>query len=222
MTGSLKSGPRLDVPNLHRLGQDDFRIFGRKDRPARRDWFVLVGLDDSGSTLTNGAASVIREMGLGLGEMLHGVGIKFAIYAHSGRSSKENYGQVVVTHKVIKSPDEPWTSECKDRLQYVGREDTGNLDGHTLEQYRKIVQPRRETDKMILYVTDGAMPMFNYHEELEVLQRELETLRRLRVNMFGVGYQTDSPKQHGMDTIVIEGGQDLPGLVSGLRSRLEV
>jgi len=221
ISGSLKSGPKLDVPNLHRIGQDDFRIFGRQDRPDRRDWFVLIGLDDSGSTLTNGAAKVIREMGLGIGEMLNGVGVKFAMYAHSGRFVPKGTG-ICVTHKVLKGPDEPWTSETKERLQFICREDTGNLDGHTLEQYRKVIEARRETDKMILYVTDGAMPMANYNEELEVLQRELEILRRQRVNLFGVGYRTDSPKQHGMDTVVVEDGQDLPGLISGLRSRLEV
>ena len=221
ITGSLKSGPKLDVRNLHRVGQEDFRIFGRQDRPDRRDWFVLVGLDDSGSTLTNGAAKVIREMGLGIGEMLNGVGVKFAMYAHSGRIGHKGHG-IVVTHKVVKGPDEPWTPETKERLQSVCREDTGNLDGHTLEQYRKVIQDRRETDKMILYVTDGAMPMANYNEELEVLQRELAILRQRRVNLFGVGYRTDSPSKHGMDTVVIEDGQDLPGLISGLRQRLEV
>ena len=221
MSGSLTTGPKLDVPHLHRIGNDDFRIFGRNDRPDRRDWFVLVGLDDSGSTLTNGAARVIREMGLGIGEMLTGVGVKFAMYAHSGRYAK-GASEVHVTHKVIKTPDEPWTSETKDRLQYVGREDTGNFDGHSLEQYRKITEARRETDKMILYVTDGAMPMSNYTEELEVLQRELVICRQRKINLFGVGYQTDSPKGHGMDTVVIESGQDLPGLIAGLRQRLEV
>lgn len=220
LSGSLTSGPKLDVPHLHRIGQEDFRIFGRNDRPDRRDWFVLIGLDDSGSTLTNGAAKVIREMGLGIGEMLTGVGVKFAMYAHSGRFNKK--AQIVVTHKVIKDPDEPWTTETKDRLQTVGREDVGNLDGHSLEQYRKVIEVRRETDKMLLYVTDGAMPMMNYNEELEVLQREMLILKRQRVNLFGVGYKTDSPKQHGMDTVVVESGQDLPGLISGLRSRLEV
>ena len=90
-------------------------------------------------------------MGLGIGELLTGVGVKFAMYAHSGRYDK-GYTSVLVTHKVIKAPDEPWTQEAKDRLQHVGREDTGNFDGHSLEQYRKIIETRRETDKMVLYV----------------------------------------------------------------------
>jgi cobalamin biosynthesis protein CobT len=222
MSGSLSSGPKLDVPHLHRIGQDDFRIFGRNDRPDKRDWFVLVGLDDSGSTTTNGAGRVIREMGLGIGEMLTGVGIKFAMYGHSGRWHNGYGSGFAVTHKVIKSPDEPWTSETKERLQSLCREDTGNLDGHSLEQYRKVIEARRETDKMILYVTDGAMPMMNFNEELEVLQREIGILKRQRVNLFGVGYRTDSPKEHGMDTVVIQDGQDLPGLIHGLSTRLGV
>jgi len=224
ITGSLKSGPKLDVPNLHRIGQDDFRIFGKRDRPDKRDWFVLVGLDDSASTHTNGAAPVIREMGLALGEMLNGCGVKFAMYGHSedpvSRTSRGGY-EIKVRHLVIKGPDEPWTTESKGRLQAIGRDPTANYDGHTLEQYRKIIEKRRETDKMILYMTDGAMPMANFDEEVEILKRELLILDQRRIHKFAVGYRTDSPKQWGFDTIRIENGQDLPGLVSGLRQRLE-
>jgi len=224
LTGSLKSGSRLDVPNLHRIGQDDFRIFAKKDRPARRDWFVLVGLDDSGSTHSNGAAEVIREMGLGIGEMLNGVGVKFAIYGHGGTApsmTPVTSNGWSVRHLVVKGPDEPWTNECKDRLKFLGRDNTCNYDGHSLEQYRKVLDKRHETDKMLLYVTDGAMPMMNFAEELEVLKREIRNLQQRKVNLFGVGYRTDSPKQHGMDTLVIQDGRDLPGLIDGLRSRLE-
>ena len=38
----------------------------------------------------------------------------------------------------------------------------------------------------------------------------------------GVGVETDSPKEHGMDTIIIQDGRDLPGLIGGLRERLSV
>ena len=84
-----------------------------------------------------------------------------------------------------------------------------------------MLEKRHETDKMLLYVTDGAMPMMNFAEELEVLKREINILCQRRVSLFGVGYRTDSPKKHGMDTVVIEDGRDLPGLVAGLRTRLE-
>ena len=227
MTGSLKSGPRLDVPNLHRIGQEDYRIFGKKDRPGKRDWFVLVGLDDSGST--HGTAEhFIREMGLAVGEMLQGTGVKFAMYGHGGTKDYTNGGSLgpdqggwAVRHLVIKGPDEPWSPEVKSRLKALCRDDTCNYDGHTMEQYRKIIEKRRETDKMILYLTDGKMPMMNFDEEERVLKRELQILRQRRVNLFGVGYRTDSPKQHGMDTIVVQDSRDLPTLVNGLRERLE-
>ena len=227
MTGSLKQGPRLDTPNLHRIGQDDFRIFGRQDRPDKRDWFVLVGLDDSSSTHSNGAAPFIREMALAVGEMLNGSGVKFAMYGHGGVAPGGAYSlrvtsQWEVRHLIVKGPDEAWTPECKERIKALGRDNCCNYDGHTLEQYRKIIEKRRETDKMILYFTDGAMPMMNYDEELEVLQRELTILRQRRVNLFGVGYQTDSPKQHGMDTIVVQDARDLRTLIDGLRQRLEL
>ena len=223
MTGSLKSGPRLDVPNLHRIGQDDFRIFGKKDRPGKRDWFVLVGLDDSGST--HGTAEhFIREMGLAVGEMLQGCGVKFAMYGHGGTGrlySDPQSGEWSVRHLVVKGPDEPWSPEVKSRLKALCRDNTCNYDGHTMEQYRKVIEKRRETDKMILYVTDGKMPMMNFDEESRVLERELRILRQRRVELFGVGYRTDSPKMHGIDTIVVQDGRDLPSLVNGLRERLE-
>ena len=223
MTRSLKGGPRLDVPHLHRIGQDDFRIFAKKNIPRKRDWFVLVGLDDSGSTHTNGAAPFIRAMAVSVGNMLNGAGVKFAMYGHGGTGrdgSDPRNGDWSVRHLIIKGPDEPWTEECKGRANALGRDNTCNFDGHTLEQYRKVLQVRRETDKMLLYFTDGEMPMMNYDEEKEVLEREIAILRQLRVNLFGVGYRTTSPKRYGMDTIEVQDDRDLPALTHGLAERL--
>ena len=223
MTRSLKGGPRLDVPHLHRIGQDDFRIFAKKDIPRKRDWFVLVGLDDSGSTHTNGAAPFIRTMAVSVGNMLNGAGVKFAMYGHGGTGKEYSdpaNGDWSVRHLIIKGPDEPWTEECKSRANALGRDNTCNFDGHTLEQYRKVLQTRRETDKMLLYFTDGEMPMMNYDEEKEVLEREITILRQLRVNLFGVGYRTTSPKKYGMDTIEVQDDRDLPALTHGLAARL--
>lgn len=223
LTRSLKSGSRLDVPHLHRIAQDDFRIFGKKDIPRKRDWFVLVGLDDSASTHTNGAAPFIRAMALSVGNMLNGAGVKFAMYGHGGTGiygTNPRDGDWSVRHLIIKAPEEPWSEECKERVNALGRDNTCNFDGHTMEQYRKIIATRRESDKMLLYFTDGEMPMMNYLEEREILEKEISILKSMRVNLFGVGYQTTSPSRYGMDTIEVQDDRDLPALTHGLAQRL--
>ena len=223
LSRSLKTGARLDVPHLHRIAQDDFRIFAKKDVPRKRDWFVLVGLDDSGSTHTNGAAPFIRAMALSVGNMLTGAGVKFAMYGHGGTGnygSNPSDGDWSVRHLIIKSPEEPWTDECKQRVNALGRDNCCNFDGHTLEQYRKVIQTRRESDKMLLYFTDGEMPMMNYTEEREILEKEIAILKTMRVNLFGVGFQTTSPSQYGMDTIEVQDDRDLATLTHGLALRL--
>jgi len=216
---SLRSGPRLDTSHLHRIPNDDLRIFGRKTVPKKRDWFVVLGLDLSGSTGSNGALHPTKLAGMALGEMLSRLGIAFTLEAHASSSDQNSVRGYDLRHITIKSPDEPWTPECKQALS--GLYAFGcNLDGHSMERYRKIAQARRETDKLIVYFTDGAMPMFNRDEELEILQREIKTCRQLGIALTGVGYQTDSPAQHGLETIVYESSTDIPSIVAGLERHL--
>jgi hypothetical protein len=151
--------------------------------------------------------------------MLSRLGIAFSLEAHASEDNRNENNGWNLRHVTIKSPDEPWTPDCKRALS--GLYSFGcNLDGHSMERYRKIAQARRETDKLIIYFTDGAMPMFNAAEELEILQKEIKLCRQMKIGLTGVGYQTDSPSRHGLETIVYNEAGDIPSIVAGLERHL--
>jgi nitric oxide reductase activation protein len=217
---NLKSG-RVDRRALgKRIATNDPRLFHRKSIPSKKDYFVVVGMDCSGSTaraLDRGNSSVriidlIKEATFAKCELLNRLGVKFAVYGHSGDS-----GYCAIYE--VKSPEEPWGKKQKESLATL-QPTSANLDGHTMEFYRKVAQVRPETDKIILYYTDGAMPLSNFDEELAILQREIKMCQRLGIAIVGVGIRNDDPKAHGLDTIRLDAIEDVPKVVTELRKRL--
>lgn len=214
---NLESGSRLDGHVLAtRFTMGDKRLFEKRSRPGKRDYFVCIGLDVSGSTsrALGGVRLVemIKQAAFAQAELCNKLGVKFAVYAHTG-----DHGQVVI-HEV-KSPEEPWGPKQRQALGSLTHY-LANLDGHTLEFYRKVLDRRTETDRVILYYTDGAMPLENYEEELAVLQENIRICKRRGYVLMGVGVLTDSPKEHGLDTVQLDGPEDIPGVVEALRKRL--
>lgn len=218
---NLRSG-RVDTRTLaRRIPVRDDRVFGRKEEPDDRDYFVLIGLDISGSTNRGDILNIIKRAALAKAEMLHRLGVKFAMYAHTGSGADTgDYGRsAVVDVFVVKGPEEPWTDECRMRLRELTA-GAYNLDGHTLEFYRKAIQRRRETDKIILYYTDGAMPMENFDEELDILQREIRLCKRTGIQLVGVGIRNNDPAKHGLDTVRLDRVEDVSKVVKELERRL--
>jgi hypothetical protein len=214
---SLRSGSRLDTMHLYRAGTDDPRIFGKRNVPKSRDWFVLVGLDFSSSTASNGADYAEKMAGHAIGDLLHQLGIRFSMYAHTAGS---DFYSRSLEHVVIKAPDENWKSKGVQETLFAQKGRSTNLDGHSLEQYRKLILQERATDKMLMYFTDGEMPCANFNEELDLLKENIAILRRHRVHLVGCGYRTDSPKRHGLDTIQYDDPSDVASIVKGLEERL--
>lgn len=195
----------------------DDRLFKKTTRPGRRDYFVLIGLDISGSTSAhigdgNMRLDMMKAAAGAKAELLSRLGIPFAMFAHSGSMSKVDIFEV-------KGPKERWGTEQKEALDKLVPF-SANLDGHTLEYYRKVLQKRTETDRLLLYYTDGAMPAANYVEELEVLQREIKICDQMGIHLVGIGVQSDSPTEHGLDTILLNEIEDIPDVVNELRKRL--
>jgi len=214
-----KSG-KIDTRVLgKRIATNDDRLFIKKTQPVKKDYFVVVGLDCSGST---GARPHDRSFPCRLDlmkaacfakcELLHRLGVEFAVYGHSGDLSAVEIFQ-------IKGPDEKWGVKQKEALATL-QPYSANLDGHTLEFYRKVAQASRATDKVILYYTDGHMPLENYAEELVILQDEIKTCARAGIKLVGIGVETDAPADHGLDTIRLDGINDIPAVVEALRKRL--
>lgn len=213
MQRNMKSG-RINTKVLGRRANAEIadpRLFQKKRVPEERDYFVVVAVDVSGST-QGWRIDFLKEAVLAQGDLLHRAGVPFAVYMHSGT------GAFVDIH-VVKSDKQKWDADAKERLRKIYSFGT-NVDGHALEFFRKVAERQSATDRIILYFTDGAMPAANPDEELVVLQREIGVCKRLGIHLVGVGVCTDSPRQHGLDTIEINGTEDLPELIRGLRDRL--
>lgn len=218
---NLRSG-RVNARVLgRRAWHNDDRLFGKKRVPGKKSYAVLIGVDVSGSTVGINLA-LAKRAAMAQAELCQRAGVQFAVYAHTFNNRKglpyEGDGMVLDIYEV-KTVDEPWDTQRKDRLSRLGP-DGGNLDGHTLEFYRKRLDEMEATDKIILYYTDGRMPASNYDEELEILQREIHTCKAKGYTLLGVGIRTDSPIRHGLDTVRVDTDEDLKGVVSHLEKRL--
>jgi cobalamin biosynthesis protein CobT len=144
------------------------------------------------------------------------------MYAHTGSPRDEadkgdGYGDALMSLDiyVIKEADEMWDDKARKRLADIGPS-WANIDGHTLEFYRRVAERHPAQRKTIMYYTDGRMPLENYREELEILQREINTCRQKGINLLGVGIRTDSPTAHGLDTVQVDGPEDIGRVVTHL------
>lgn len=215
---NLKSG-RINARVLgRRVPVQDDRLFQKKRELGERDYFVLIGLDISGSTMGS-RLDLIKAAALAQAELLHRIGINFAVYAHTGDMAKAMSNAYDVVINVVKSPEQPWDVNARGRLRALNAAKV-NLDGHTLEFYRKVTERQKATDKLILYYTDGAMPNENYSDELEVLQREILHAPQRGIKIVGIGIRNSDPVQHGLDTIRIDTIEEVPKVVDGLKERI--
>lgn len=194
----------------------DPRMFERKTLPGRNSYFVGLGLDISGST-SGVNLDLIKRIAFAEAEMLSRLGVNFFMYAHSGTSRGGKYD---LTMHELKAPDEPWNDKTRVRLDGLGASEA-NLDGHTMEFYRKILDTRREKTRILHYYTDGAMPCENGPEEREVLKREIRTFRQKNYVLVGVGVRTTAPKAYGLDTVEVNEPEDIKKVIVDLRARLE-
>lgn len=215
----LKSG-KVDRRALgKRAPFDDPRVFQKTTRPGKRSYFVCIGMDVSGST--RGKELLLEKKAvMAEAEVLGRLGINFAVYAHSAKSHPPAWTDLSMDIYEIKAPDEPWNNSTRHRLVELGP-DGGNVDGHTLEFYRKVLDGRKETDKILQYYTDGAMPAANAIEELEVMKRNIKVCKDRGYTLMAVGIGTDSPVAHGFDTVRVDEVGDVSRVVQHLGKRLQ-
>jgi hypothetical protein len=203
-----------------RAWNEDPRLFHKKTMPGKKDYFVVIGIDCSYSTASNGAHIPLKRSAMALAEVCSRLGIEFAVYGHTATGI--DYGnEVNISQDMyeIKSSTDPWDDKHRDRLRTL-RPVSGNVDGHNLEFYRKVADRSTATDKIIMYFTDGAMPAANYDEEKSVLEDEVRICKKKGYTLLGVGYHTTSPEEFGMDTIEIHGDEDVIKVVQHLNKRL--
>jgi hypothetical protein len=222
---NLKKG-KLDGRSLGRRAWkgDDMRLFQKQERPKSRSYAVIIGGDISWST--HGSEIVVEKQAMfAQAELCNRMGIDFEVWAHTAdgysgplRSDFDEDAYVMQMHRV-KGWTDPWNAKTQEGLAWLHSVST-NLDGHTLEFYRKRLMTSNATTKILLYYTDGAMPAANYDDELEVLKREVDIYKRLGIVMLGVGVGTDSPKRWGMDTVRINNKGDITKVIKHLEGVL--
>lgn len=217
-----KKAGRIAPGKLHRAALGDERLFAKKERPGRKDYFGVVMLDVSGSN-ASGTIVQLREMAMAQGEFLDRLGVPFEMYAHTALPTPDYYTSDARTLTLDLYPvvgeGERWTKESRERVSKL-EACCANLDGHALEFARKRCDAVRATDHFILYSSDGQMPAENYDEELDILQRELKVCQQKGYTVQGVGLGTDSPSKHGLDTVIVNSSADIALVVKQLEKRL--
>lgn len=216
-----------------RVAVNDDRLFQKKREPGKRDYFVVIGIDISGSTMGRdprmqlGRIGLIKSAALAQAELLHRLGVKFALYAHTAHYHFDENRRLAAFGEQfdldmfeIKRADEAWNPAAKKRLADLTPA-SGNLDGHTLEFYRKRCEESQATEKIIMYYTDGEMPATNYTEEKEILEEECRTCEKKGITLMGVGVYSNSPTKYGMNTVRIDAMDDLPKVITHLEKQLE-
>lgn len=222
---------RLVANRLATVPLGNKEVFSRSRKPGRRDYFVCVTLDISGSTGSGlrrdnqpencvTRVDLIKRLGMALGELFDRGGVEFAMYAHSGDYDRESSTYTLLVEQYeIKGRRDRWDSKARESLARLGSHQA-NLDGHTLEFVRKRCDESQATDKIILFVTDGDMPAENYEDELEVLQREIAECKRRGYTLLGVGIENDAPTEHGLETVHVDGVEDIPKLIANLETKM--
>lgn len=222
---NMKSGKVRANALGKRAWSGDERLFGKRTLPGKKSYSVIIGVDISGSTMGENLV-LAKKAAFAQAELCQRVGIDFAVYAHTTGHSYEwaqqypEYDYRMDMYE-IKAFDSEWTSAAKSALADINSA-AGNLDGHSMEFYRKLVERRNTTDKIIMYYTDGKMPAANHDEELEIMQREIKYCTQHGITLMGVGIRTDSPKRHGLDTVQIDTEQDLGAVVKHLGKRIQM
>lgn len=194
-----------------RVPVGDDRLFGKKTLPSKRDYFVTVGLDVSGST-QGVEIEIIKRAAMAKAELLNRLGVKFAVYAHTG-------GSRMVGIYEVKGPDEMWGDPQRRALSAL-RPSGGNYDGHSLEFYRKATERRNETDRMILYYTDGALN--DIGDEFDIFTENVNICRKQNITVIGVEIGVDSgiTESVGLDAIRLDRIEDVPLVVKEMQKRL--
>lgn len=180
---------------------DEQRLFERRQRNDAPSYSVLIGMDNSGSTVNGTIAKTLRETSLAAATMCQRVGVEVSMYAHTtGHRSMDLYE--------LKAPEEPWNPSLGDDLRKLNIGST-NYDGSTLRAYRRILERRRATRKVLLYFTDGYIPGAGGAPEELIMHEEVVACQRRGITLLGVGAHTSSPEDFGIPTVRLDKVEDV-------------
>lgn len=201
----------------------DDRLFAKKVTPSKKSYFVVLGGDASGSTDRLERSPKIKRCLHAQGDLLARLGIDWAGYMHSAYgASLHNWDASAGWSGMLwnyllpyKAENDAWNDAAKERLACI-MPVSQNLDGHTLEAYRKIAMKHQATDRVVMYYTDGEFPAINAEEERTIIDRELILYKQHRIKLVCVGIQTDSPARLGIPTVRVDSDEDIVKVIEFL------
>lgn len=219
LSSNKKSG-RIDPRTLgKRAWNGDPRIFAKRTRMTKKDHYVLITMDGSGSMESCNRMRREIEAVYAMSELLSRLNVKFSIICHTGSSSFDSDRGYDLDIHLIKDQHDPWDNKAKDALVNL-QPHMANLDGHVLEYARKKLDSTMATDKLIVYFTDGTMPEENHREEMVILTKELKVIKQRGYKLLAVGIETDSPKRYGLPTVRLDSHSDLDTVVRFIEENL--
>jgi hypothetical protein len=209
------------------------RAFRRIDKPRKKSYAVLIGVDLSGST-GGTRERELRRMAYAQASLLAGLGIRFAVAGHTGTKYRTDLGNAsrdadfhtdraadeirqaygsgyvgLATHKLAKNFADPWDESAKLAMAAF-QACSANLDGITMQTYINMLCTQPATDRILLYYTDGQMPAEDHQNQLTILKRQLRRARAMaklpdrRLHVVGIALDCDAPKKYGLDTVLVD------------------
>jgi len=240
---------RLHGSKLARVPTGNRRAFRRIEKPRKRSYAVLIGVDQSGST-DGEAIKQLRQLAYAQATLLDKLGIPFAVSGHTGSSyyfdetdMEDDEGlrediardldssltrRSLMTLQLVKNFAEPWDQTAKSGLGAL-HSSHQNLDGLTMRTYVNLLCTQRATDRILLYYTDGQMPAEDFTNQRAILEAQCRRVKAMaqlpdrRLHVVGIGLGCDDPKQYGLDTIEVPFGEPDEGVhkvVDGLAERI--
>jgi hypothetical protein len=203
---------------------NDPRVFQQTLIPKTKDYAVIIGVDSSGSTYYNDRMLNEKNAVHAQADLLHKLGIPFKIVAHTGAEIKNPVTRQNETHLikiVVKNWNDPWNRRAIERLNRL-LPVSANLDGHALEMLRKDIEKIKAEKRLIMYYSDGAMPMENFAEELKLIHRELEYCKKNKIALAAVGIDSTDPMQYGIPMVLYKGDSDIISVVEHVANSLSV
>ena len=64
------------------------------------------------------------------------------------------------------------------------------------------------------------MPLENYHEELDILKREIKKCSKLGISLMSIGVGSSDPEEYGLDHVRIDSMREIVKVAEHLEKRL--
>lgn len=232
-TAGHRSG-RLHSASLHRVLQNDPKVFQRKQEHNSKDTAVTLLVDNSGS-MHGSRIIVAMQAAYALGQTLERVGIASEILGFTtGSLSASARQQVYDEHRkgiyfcrtdtivmpIFKSFSERMTPTVKKRIAYQINVQSGmntNIDGESIEYAAQRLIPRRERRKVMMVMSDGQPVGQNtgWH-----LKNTVDKLNKMGVETVGIGIQSNAVQHFYDRSMVLNKIEDLPAAVMGELRRI--